>query len=206
MSTLGNRKDLNYHPKVLIIDIDETNAKLIAEILESENYRVQITINCKKALVHAQQHQPDLIILDSMMPNYNGLKVAQILKNTPETKNIPIIITTDLDSYNTKQDFNNNTDEILIKPVNPIELLTRVNTMFKLKIYRDQLEIRKNIECNFTNEDGIVKTKSISSDTRNHFLLIEDNSTEKSLIFNMLNQEQFIITLTNTGGLCCIIR
>ena len=199
MSTLGNRKDLNYHPKVLIIDIDETNAKLIAEILESENYRVQITINCKKALVHAQQHQPDLIILDSMMPNYNGLKVAQILKNTPETKNIPIIITTDLDSYNTKQDFNNNTDEILIKPVNPIELLTRVNTMFKLKIYRDQLEIRKNIECNFTNEDGIGKTKSISSDTRNHFLLIEDNSTEKSLIFNMLNQEQFIITLTNTG-------
>lgn len=49
MSTLSNRKDLNYHPKVLIIDIDETNAKLIAEILESENYRVQITINCQKS-------------------------------------------------------------------------------------------------------------------------------------------------------------
>ena len=48
MSTLSNRKDLNYHPKVLIIDIDATNAKLIAEILESENYRVQISINYKK--------------------------------------------------------------------------------------------------------------------------------------------------------------
>ncbi|MEZ5599584.1 MAG: response regulator [Candidatus Competibacteraceae bacterium] len=78
---IKQQKDLNYHPKVLIIDIDATNAKLIAEILgESENYRVQISINYQKALAHAQQYQPDLIILDSMIPNYNGLKEAQILK------------------------------------------------------------------------------------------------------------------------------
>lgn len=162
MSIFSNKKDLNYHPKVLIIDVDEANAKLIAEILESENYRVQITLNGQKALVDAQQHQPDLIILDSMIPDHNGFNVAQTLKNTPKTKNVPIIITTNLDSYSTKQDFNNNADEVLIKPVNPIELLTRINTMFKLKVYRDQLEIRKDIEFNFTNEDGIEKPNQLT--------------------------------------------
>ncbi len=85
------------HPKVLIIDDDKTAAELIQVILEAEGYEVIKTMNGKEGVRLAGSENPDLIILDLIMPDISGFNVAYQLKQQPITRNTPIIILTSMD-------------------------------------------------------------------------------------------------------------
>ncbi len=91
---IGNHKD---HPKVLIIDDDRTAAELIQVILEAEGYEVLKTMNGKEGVRLAASEQPDLIILDLIMPDISGFNVAYQLKQQQATRNVPIIILTSME-------------------------------------------------------------------------------------------------------------
>jgi PleD family two-component response regulator len=84
---------------------------------------------------------PDLILLDVMMPKMSGFEVCKRLKNDPKTSDIPIIMVTALNEYgDIERAIDVGTDDFLSKPINKLELLTRVKTMLKLKHLTDKLE------------------------------------------------------------------
>ena len=84
---------------------------------------------------------PDLILLDVIMPKMSGFEVCKRLKNDTKTSDIPIIMVTALNEYgDIERAVDVGTDDFLSKPVNKLELLTRVKTMLKLKHLSDKLE------------------------------------------------------------------
>lgn len=82
--------------KILLVDDDKVFTEMYKVRLEASGYEVVIVEDGEQALVAAMREKPDLILLDIMMPKINGLDVLDILKATPETKDIPVIILTAL--------------------------------------------------------------------------------------------------------------
>jgi len=82
-----------------------------------------------------------LILLDVMMPKMSGFEVCKRIKNDPATTDIPIIMVTALTEFgDIERGIDSGTDDFLSKPVNKLELLTRIKTMLKLKHLTDKLE------------------------------------------------------------------
>jgi two-component system cell cycle response regulator len=93
------------------------------------------------ALEAVKKRKPDLILLDVMMPKISGFEVCKRIKNDPKTSDIPVIMVTALNEFgDIERGINSGTDDFISKPVNRLELLTRVKTMLKLKHLSDELE------------------------------------------------------------------
>lgn len=90
-------------PKILVVDDDESLTSLYEAALAARGYQVFIANNGEEALTVAEKENPDLILLDVMMPNVHGLNVLDILKATPETQNAKVIMLTALGDEGTKQ-------------------------------------------------------------------------------------------------------
>lgn len=82
--------------KILLVEDDEMLASIYCSRLEMEGFDVLEVHDGEKALTNALKYHPDLILLDAMMPKISGFDVLDILKNTPETMNISIIMLTAL--------------------------------------------------------------------------------------------------------------
>ena len=94
-----------------------------------------------KPLKSLRKDKPDLILLDIMMPKMSGFEVCRRVKNDPATAHIPIIMVTALNDFGDMQRaVDCGTDDFVSKPVNKLEMLTRVKTMLKLKHLTDKLE------------------------------------------------------------------
>lgn len=84
------------HRKVLLVEDDEGLAQVYIARLEAESFEVRRVPNGEDALAAAIEFKPDLILLDVMMPKVSGFDVLDILRNTPETTNVKIIMLTAL--------------------------------------------------------------------------------------------------------------
>jgi two-component system alkaline phosphatase synthesis response regulator PhoP len=94
-----------------------------------------------EALRQVQADAPDMILLDIMMPRMSGFEVCRKLKSDPATRDIPIIMVTALNELgDIERGVESGTDDFLSKPVNRLELLTRVRTLLKLRHLKDELE------------------------------------------------------------------
>ncbi len=82
--------------KVMIVDDDIILRDMYAERLKAENFDVEVAANGEEALEKLKTIKPDVILLDIMMPKVNGFNVLDTIKNTPETKAIPVIMLTAL--------------------------------------------------------------------------------------------------------------
>ncbi len=89
--------------KVLLVEDDETLASVYVERLEAEGFEVRHVANGEEALANAVEFRPDLILLDVMMPKISGFDVLDILRNTPETTNMKIIMLTALSQPKDKE-------------------------------------------------------------------------------------------------------
>jgi DNA-binding response OmpR family regulator len=83
-------------PKVLLIEDEESLRKLYTKILSSRNYTVETAADGVEALSVLNAFIPDAIVLDIVMPNYNGMEFLKILKNNNEYKDIPVVMLTAL--------------------------------------------------------------------------------------------------------------
>jgi len=83
--------------KILLIEDEPTLQKTIGEVLKKENYEVLSALDGKTGLDLIQKEKPDLILLDLILPKMNGFEVLEELKSKEETKNIPVIILTNLE-------------------------------------------------------------------------------------------------------------
>lgn len=124
--------------KILLVDDEELNLRLLTQLLVPSGYDVEFASNGEEAVQKARDSRPDLIILDIMMPVMNGYDACRILKATPETRNIPIIMVTALCDRESKlKGLSVSADEFLSKPIDQIELNIRITNLLKIKTYED---------------------------------------------------------------------
>ncbi|MBN1456793.1 MAG: response regulator [Sedimentisphaerales bacterium] len=126
---------------VLVVDDNEQNLELLLAYLEDVDCQTISAVDGSEAIDIARDKLPDLILLDVMMPKMSGFEVCKRLKSDPKTAEIPIIMVTALSELgDIERAIDSGTDDFLSKPVNKLELLTRVKTMLKLKHLTDKLE------------------------------------------------------------------
>ena len=116
--------------KVLVVD-DEVNITQILEFsIGSEGYEVLTASNGEEAIDKARREQPDLIILDIMMPKIDGYEACRILKANPITKNIPVVLLTakgrDIDK---RLGYEVGASDYIIKPFSPNKLIERIHEL-----------------------------------------------------------------------------
>lgn len=126
---------------VLVVDDNPQNLELILAYLEDINCQTLSAEGGQEALDIIQKTPPDLVLLDVMMPKISGFEVCKKIKRDPKTADIPVIMVTALNEIgDIERAIDSGTDDFLSKPVNKLELLTRVKTMLKLKHLEDKLE------------------------------------------------------------------
>jgi two-component system, sensor histidine kinase and response regulator len=127
--------------KILIIDDEPVICQTLEALLTGESYLFASANNGSEGLEKVASFEPDVILLDVMMPGMDGIEVCRRLKGSPRWRNIPIILVTALDD---KEDLayglNTGADEFLSKPVNSLELQARVHSMLRIKRQYDDLE------------------------------------------------------------------
>jgi two-component system alkaline phosphatase synthesis response regulator PhoP len=119
-------------PKILLVDDDRDFVEATKIVLESAPYDVSVAYNGDEALRKVKEVEPDLIILDIIMPEQHGFKVCEALKSDPELSEIPVIMLTSLSQQMGETAFSLSdgmmleADDYVDKPVAPEELLRRV--------------------------------------------------------------------------------
>jgi len=128
-------------PTVLVVDDNQQNLELLQAYLEDVDCQAVPARDGLEALEIIAKDPPDLILLDVMMPKMSGFEVCKRIKNDPKTSDIPVIMVTALNEFgDIERAIDSGTDDFLSKPVNKLELLTRIKTMLKLKHLSDKLE------------------------------------------------------------------
>lgn len=126
------------NPNILIVDDIAPNIRLVAGLLGPEGYEVSFANSGKKALELVAENDFDLILLDIMMPDIDGIAVCRAIKEMPARREIPIIfLTGKTDEITIVSAFEAGGVDYLHKPVNPVELVERVKTHLELKRARD---------------------------------------------------------------------
>ena len=126
---------------ILVVDDNEQNLELLQAYLEDLQCQTVPARDGIEALEIIKKTEPDLVLLDVMMPKMSGFEVCRRIKNNPQTANLPVIMVTALNELgDIERAIESGTDDFLSKPVNKLELITRVKTMLKLKNLTDQLE------------------------------------------------------------------
>ncbi len=112
---------------ILVVDDSPSELKLMQSALEGSGYQILTASDGDQALAQAEQHKPDLIVLDVVLPKKNGFQVCRQIKSAPGTKAIKVILVT---SKNQESDrfwgMKQGADEYLIKPFQPKDLLASV--------------------------------------------------------------------------------
>lgn len=128
--------------KVMIIDDDETIFEIFKVYLREENYLLKFLNSGRNIIEHITQFNPDVILLDLMMPEISGFDICKLLKSKTDFEHIPVIIITALDDKKVQEEVSLiGADDFLIKPINMTELKTRVKSMLKIK--RQYCELQK---------------------------------------------------------------
>lgn len=125
--------------KILVVDDSRIVVEYVKRILEDEEtgFEVIAAYDGEEGLAKAFDELPDLIILDIVMPKMDGLDVCRKLKDTEETKLIPVIMLTSSDYPEDKiKGFETGADAYIIKPFNPVELSVRVKGIIERNLYR----------------------------------------------------------------------
>jgi signal transduction histidine kinase len=131
---------------VLLVDDDPTAREALVSILEGEGYDLQQAKDGIQALRMLKQLQPDLILLDVMMPAMDGFEVCRRIRATPSLAEMPIILLTALDDRDSLlRGIESGADDFLSKPPDRRELIARVRTITRLNRYRTLMEQRENI-------------------------------------------------------------
>lgn len=127
---------------LLVVDDEPDNFDVIEILLSGEPYQLYYAASGRRAIDRLPTIRPDVILLDAMMPDLNGLEVCQQLKADPTWQHIPIIMVTAL---NSKEDMAHcleaGADDFVSKPVNCTELRARVRSMLRIKRQYDQLQM-----------------------------------------------------------------
>ncbi|GAB3332833.1 response regulator transcription factor [Marivirga atlantica] len=118
--------------KVLVVDDESDILEILEYNLEKEGYEVKTASDGVKAVEIAKKFQPQLVLLDIMMPNQDGVETCRQLREAPETTGAFIIfLTARSEEYSEVAAFENGADDYITKPIKPRALMSRINAYFR---------------------------------------------------------------------------
>lgn len=179
--------------RVLVVDDIAANVKLLEVLLSAEYFEVVTAFNGQEALEKVQSEQPDIVLLDVMMPGMDGFEVCRRIKAMPDVAHIPVVMVTALDQAEDRvQGLNSGADDFLTKPVDEVSLMARVKSLVRLKLMTDELRMRETTgrQLGLVN-DGSAETFA-SSDQPGHILVVEDRTQAGERLMRALSDTHMV--------------
>ena len=175
--------------RVLVVDDVAANVKLLEARLSAEYFDVITAMSGKEALAICERAECDVVLLDVMMPDVDGLEVCRRLKSNPATHHIPVVMVTALDQPSDKvRGLEAGADDFLTKPISEVALIARVRSLARLKMVTDELRMRV-----LTSRDIGIESperEAVADTGRNgHVLIVEDRPASYERIAAMLAKE-----------------
>jgi PleD family two-component response regulator len=128
-------------PRVLVADDNPQGAELLEAYLSTTEYDVRTAADGEQTLRLVREWQPDVILLDIMMPRISGFEVCKRLKADPATHDIAVLMVTALDQpSDMDRAVEAGTDDFLSKPINKTELLLRIRSALRARQYKRDLD------------------------------------------------------------------
>lgn len=186
--------------RVLVVDDVMPNVKLLAAKLTREYFDVITAYSGAEALELVKSKQPDIILLDVMMPGMDGFEVCQRIRTDPATSNIPVVMVTALSDINDRvRGLEAGADDFLTKPVNDTALFARVRSLVRLKMMMDQLRLRESTSEHFGMLSGTV---SMQAESAQHakVLVLEDSPLDLDKIAETVRRDGGLVSPTTTGA------
>ena len=118
-------------PRILVVDDDANIRELLTQEFTEAGYHVALAANGREAIAEVRRERPDLVVLDVMMPEMNGFDVAAVLKNDPQTMDIPIVILSIVQDR--ERGFRLGVDRYLTKPIDTDLLFREVGALIEQK-------------------------------------------------------------------------
>ena len=181
--------------RVLVVDDLEPNVKLLEAKLRAEYFDVLGAYSGEEAIEIAQTEQPDIILLDVMMPGLDGFETCRRLKAAPETMHIPIVMVTALDQQADRvTGLEAGADDFLTKPVEDVALFARVRSLTRLKMMTDELRAR------YATGKGLGVVDNIEIDTEiseSRVFIIDDNEDQTERLKKALGDDHAIASETD---------
>ncbi|MEM1409954.1 MAG: response regulator, partial [Pseudomonadota bacterium] len=129
--------------RVLVVDDLEPNVKLLEAKLRSEYFEVLTALSGQEAIDLTEEQQPDIVLLDVMMPGMDGFETCRRLKANDKTWHIPVVMVTALDQQADRiAGLEAGADDFITKPVQDIALFSRVRSLTRFKQMTDELRHR----------------------------------------------------------------
>ena len=173
--------------RVLVVDDLEPNVKLLEAKLRAEYFDVLSAFSGQEAVEKAKTDQPDIILLDVMMPGMDGFEACRLIKDTPETSHIPVVMVTALDQQADRvAGLSAGADDFLTKPVEDLALFARVRSLTRLKVMTDELRMRYATGKNM----GVVNHAELMAedddDSQPRVLVIDDQTAQAERLQTMM--------------------
>ncbi|HEX3667267.1 MAG TPA: PleD family two-component system response regulator [Rhizomicrobium sp.] len=191
--------------RVLVVDDVASNVKLLEAKLSAEYFEVVSAINGVEALAKIKSDQPDIILLDVMMPGMDGFEVCRRVKSDPTSAHIPVVITTALDQTSDRvAGLNAGADDFLTKPIDDAALFARVRSLVRLKMMTDELRMREATGSSM----GLLDPAETFSEAfpTGRILLIEDRPETVKTLSGILCPQNHLVSLDGFEGALTSVR
>lgn len=186
--------------RILVVDDIEANRRLLQAKLEAQYHSVILASSGPEALEKAQAHDPEIILLDVMMPGMDGYEVCRRLKANRVTSHIPVVMVTALnDSEDRVRGLDAGAEDFLTKPVDDFLLNSRVNTLMRYNAVTSELRQR---EASGLKTGAVDGADSQEADRPARVFLIDDNPRTSARIANILRENgHMVVTLVEAGNM-----
>jgi two-component system cell cycle response regulator len=186
--------------RILVVDDIEANRRLLQAKLEAQYHSVILASSGPQALEMAKLHDPEIILLDVMMPGMDGYEVCRRLKADPVTAHIPVVMVTALsDSEDRVRGLDAGAEDFLTKPVDDFLLNSRVNTLMRYNAVTSELRKR---EASGLKTGAVDNGGAGETDGPARVFLIDDNPRTSARIATLLREHGHkVMTLLESGNM-----
>tara|TARA_B100000676_G_scaffold2521_2_gene2340 strand:+ start:1996 stop:2685 length:690 start_codon:yes stop_codon:yes gene_type:complete len=130
------------NPLVLIVEDEPAQAEVLRYNLEKKGYRTSVAPAGEEALMLVEEEEPDLVILDWMLPDIAGIEICRQLKTRPKTRTLPVIMLTARGEEDDRvRGLESGADDYVVKPYSPSEMIARVQAVLR----RSHLELEEEV-------------------------------------------------------------
>ena len=185
--------------RVLIVDDVATNVRLLEAKLQHEYYTVISATSGEEAIMRAIEENPDVILLDVMMPGLDGFETCRRLKEDPKTHHIPVVMVTALDQKSDRiRGLSVGADDFLSKPIDDTLLLARVRSLAKYKSIADELRSREAVGRRI----GVIdEMQQGENGLGARVIILEDDAKRGERLKRILNEEQRALLMEESNQL-----